>query len=350
MRLNLPELIFAVTNHCNHSCKMCYYHDALDRDMEELEANEIERISLSLGDIKQLLISGGEPFLREDLAQICEIFWRNNHLRHLFIPTNGSVQEKILSGILRITEQLQNVSLSIMLSLEGLEKQHDDIHDAQGAFQQVVETVKELNLLRFHLLKQRKQMFALHLNTVVTAINIDAVLPLMKFVKQKLWVDLHTFSPMRGSGRDTDHTPPSGDKFEQLVKQAQPYFLHYLSQKYIGQLNPQKALNILNRRYQIWINVLNGGSLPVPCSAGQSIGVLEPNGDVRLCEMKPLVGNVRKNDYDFGKVWWGKKADEMRMSITNCSCTHACFLNASSRFQLASHCPPTNSPPHVSAS
>ena len=41
----LPELIFSVTNQCNHACKRCYYHESLAADMSELSLDEIRRVS-----------------------------------------------------------------------------------------------------------------------------------------------------------------------------------------------------------------------------------------------------------------------------------------------------------------
>ena len=78
-RTSLPELIFSVTNSCNHACKMCYYHQTLAETMREMSLDEIDRVSRSLGPIDRLWLSGGEPLLRKDLVEICRIFHRNNH-------------------------------------------------------------------------------------------------------------------------------------------------------------------------------------------------------------------------------------------------------------------------------
>jgi len=48
-----------------------------------------KKIASHLGRLWQVTLSGGEPFLREDLDQICSVFSRVNSARILTIPTNS---------------------------------------------------------------------------------------------------------------------------------------------------------------------------------------------------------------------------------------------------------------------
>ncbi|MCA9444147.1 MAG: SPASM domain-containing protein, partial [Candidatus Omnitrophica bacterium] len=78
-----------------------------------------------------------------------------------------------------------------------------------------------------------------------------------------------------------------------------------------------------------------GADAPLHCQAGNAIAVLQPEGEVNLCEVLdwPL-GNLREVDYDWQKIWNSKQAQEARDMITStgCSCTHECFLTASILF------------------
>ena len=53
-------------------------------------------------------------------------------------------------------------------------------------------------------------------------------------------------------------------------------------------------------------------------------------GQVLPCELliDKQIGNVRDVDYDFKKLWYSPKADEIRRYIrdTKCFCTYECFL------------------------
>lgn len=77
-RIALDELIFFVTYNCNFRCKTCFYVEVMDDSKadkyKELSIEEINKISKFLRSISKLLLSGGEPFLREDLDEIYEIF------------------------------------------------------------------------------------------------------------------------------------------------------------------------------------------------------------------------------------------------------------------------------------
>jgi MoaA/NifB/PqqE/SkfB family radical SAM enzyme len=86
--------------------------------------------------------------------------------------------------------------------------------------------------------------------------------------------------------------------------------------------------------YNVYSQVLKNKKWPFKCQAGNLIGVLDPNGDVRLCELTDVVGNVRSADHDFQKVWFSDPANEMRKKIRDCACTHACFINPSIKMDL----------------
>ena len=91
--------------------------------------------------------------------------------------------------------------------------------------------------------------------------------------------------------------------------------------------------NRLERRYGLWAELLNGAQLPFTCQAGNLIGVLEPDGGVRLCESFPLIGNVRDVNLDFSSIWFSAAAEKSRAHVKGCSCTHGCFIGASDNQQ-----------------
>ena len=92
-------------------------------------------------------------------------------------------------------------------------------------------------------------------------------------------------------------------------------------------------LQCLHHLYVNWKPIFEDG-LPFECKAGKTIGVLEANGDVRLCELKEVVGNVKNFDYDFKKVWFSERAEKVRKTVPGCSCTHPCFINNSRKIGL----------------
>ena len=106
-RNEIFHLTFFVTGLCNLRCKMCFYLDNIEkaRKKDELTLDEIRKISEKLKPFIWLLISGGEPFLRDDIFDICKTFYQNNNVKNITIPTNGLETEKIIE----ITDKLERV-------------------------------------------------------------------------------------------------------------------------------------------------------------------------------------------------------------------------------------------------
>jgi GT2 family glycosyltransferase/MoaA/NifB/PqqE/SkfB family radical SAM enzyme len=332
--LQLTQLIVTVTNRCNHACGFCYYHAALNLANDDLTLDEYQKISASLGKLTILWITGGEPFLQKNLPDICRIFVANNQVEHIFIPTNGSLPKRIVDYTGQILEQNPGTRLTLMFSLEGLQELHDHIHRRPGAFQLVREAIKRVNFLRVKCFKKGRS-FTILLNSVVSAQNMHQAIELMEYARANLLVDAHSLSPMRGQGYDPACQPPSGAEMMALYEQAKPYFAFYTKKSRLTEEHTRQYLAWMHRRYSIWADVLGGAGLPFDCQAGNLIGVLEPNGGIRVCELKPVVANVRNYDYNFPKAWFSAAADKNRLTVKGCSCTHACCISASDNLMAA---------------
>lgn len=105
------NVTFSVTNLCNSKCRTCsiwkvYPENRIPAE-KELNLEEIEKIFTTIGSIYFFNISGGEPFLRKDLADIVELACRylNPHVIHT--PTNGILPGKIETGVREILTRME---------------------------------------------------------------------------------------------------------------------------------------------------------------------------------------------------------------------------------------------------
>ena len=73
----LETVILFTTGKCNAKCAMCFYANDMEKKAEDLSFDDIRKLSESAGEIKRLLLSGGEPTLREDLPEILEMLYKN---------------------------------------------------------------------------------------------------------------------------------------------------------------------------------------------------------------------------------------------------------------------------------
>ncbi|NIS73728.1 MAG: radical SAM protein, partial [Deltaproteobacteria bacterium] len=85
---NPLHLTFFLTRRCNARCPFCFYlRSGGKKDPEELSLDEIGTISSSFGKLLWLAFSGGEIFLRNDLADITRVFYENNKPAIILLPT-----------------------------------------------------------------------------------------------------------------------------------------------------------------------------------------------------------------------------------------------------------------------
>jgi MoaA/NifB/PqqE/SkfB family radical SAM enzyme len=323
----ISEVIFFVTNKCNGACSNCLYRDQLNTGDDNLSLDEIRKLSSALGEVKLLLISGGEPFLREDLKEIIMEFVEINKTKYVSIPTNGLLKDRIVAKTKEILQESKGIILHETVSLDGMAKINDQMRGVEGHFAKAVSTVKELCKL-----KKEFPNLIVKITTTVSKTNIQCVENLFKYVSRELDVDGHIFQPARKSPGNTNVQMISGDEWKELTSRLWQFRRKHLQQKKdrLFIFLYKKGYDMLNT---VVAKALEGEKWPFFCLAGASIGVIDHEGSVRLCEQGERIGNIRGFSYDFQQVWSEKKAATMRKRIESgeCSryCVHGCFMKPS---------------------
>ena len=73
--------------------------------------------------------------------------------------------------------------------------------------------------------------------------------------------------------------------------------------------------------YQLVKKILLNQKRAIPCYAGVASAQITPNGEVWACCIKAeSMGNLRKENYDFKKIWRSDKAKNIRKSIKERKC------------------------------
>jgi MoaA/NifB/PqqE/SkfB family radical SAM enzyme len=318
-------LIFFITSTCNCRCSTCFYWQSLNRT-ENLSLAEIKKVSASMGRFRTLLLSGGEPFMRNDISAVCSCFIEQNGIAALAIPTNCTLPERMLPFVEDILDRYPNLTLSINPSLDGMRETHDAMRGKKGVFDKVVETVTELSRIRRH-----NPKLEIVINTVITERNAGEIDLLCEFVYNELDCDYHDFEILRGDPKDGGLKAPPVAEIRLLHGLVARNRERYLKRRGAGEMERFAEMGLLLYSQKAKERVLDRRELPARCTAGRNIGVLEPDGGVRLCELLPAIGNVRDAGYDFMSVWNSRRAMELRQKIraTDCACTHVCFIKLS---------------------
>lgn len=183
----VEHVYFSLTNRCNLRCKMCDIPREPSRREDELTTSQIKDIILQIKNmgIKHLIVSGGEPFLREDLFEILE-FVKANNIEMVDIITNGlllnsdSIQKLIRLKLNHIT-----------ISLDGLGETNNEIR-GKGVFGEVEKSLDELN---YYKSKYKSSTPTVGINFTIMSENIEDILPMIEFARLKK-CNIVTFQPV----------------------------------------------------------------------------------------------------------------------------------------------------------
>jgi len=243
------------------------------------------------------------------------------------IPTNGLLPQRTEELARMLSQRCPELNYSLSISLDGLPEVHDSIRGVKGGFSKTIETTRRLQNLREEGLK-----FRLYVETVVSTENIASLPELIRFVKEELAVDNHYFELLRSEKKDQTLKTPTEKQYRKFVSRImQNHRKSFFRKPTIEQFyNLGRTYNL----YRTQLEVLKGNKLPFTCLAGQIAAVLEPNGEVRLCELLSSVGNVREFAYNLSEVLGSKEAKEQLKYIadTRCTCTHCIFLAESQSY------------------
>jgi MoaA/NifB/PqqE/SkfB family radical SAM enzyme len=311
--LPLFSMIFQVTNVCNSRCLMCFNWQVVNQATDELSLVEIEKLSKTIGRLPVITLGGGEPFLRQDLPEICEIFFMNAGTRKVAIPTNCLLPELVVSQARKIIEKC-DIKLKIIMSLDGLNEVHDEIRGVNGNFEKFLATYEAVRQLAA---EDKHLQFSV--NTTISSRTESTVAEIIEFVDGLSDIKYHTLETIRGSFDSCRVSTPTLAQYDELYsgellksKTLARDGVHMLFYAYYHKL----ALRTLKQKKQI-----------IPCRASSFLPVIDAMGNVYNCELLPSIGNLRDVDLDFMKIWHSKEAHLQRKTIAakKCHCTHYCY-------------------------
>ena len=318
-------LILFVTERCNARCKHCFVNVPDNKRIkEELTLGEIEKLSNNMGGLLYLLPTGGEPFLRDDLPDIINIFYKNNHLRNVGIPTNGSLTERVVASVNRTLSLCKDLRLGVDISIDALHQAHDHIRGFPGLFEKAIATYWRLKELEKH-----NHRFRVCPDVTISSFNQNNLFEIYMYFVETLKVDNLFVRLVRGNPRDPSAKDVNIEKFVEFSKKLEQDLrngVFYGHSAYpLSELIT--ARDIIGR--QLTIKMVKERRFQIPCYAGNLTGVIRSNGDVYPCELlDKRIGNLRENDYDFKTLWQSDRAKKIRKQIrrTRCFCTHECFI------------------------
>ncbi len=331
----LHTLIFFVTSRCNARCRTCFYWQELNQ-RGDLSFEEIDTLSRTMPGFKELWLSGGEPMMRPRLDEIIRMFYERNGVRVMNLPSNGLFKDRLVELMAFCERELPELEINLNLALDGFRDTHDRIRGVPGNFDKTIETIEALYPVR-----ERHPKLRIHVNTVITAENIDELEALGWWLVEHTDLNGQYFQVIRGEPMDTGLKRLTRERLAAFYRALRPLHEHYgrkLERRHGGTLKAwlKKFYYTQTILFHYTVqeeNLERSNPWPMPCMAGQTILVIDYNGDVRACELRSKIANLRDVGCDFQQIYPSETVRRETEQIVKdqCWCTHICFIHDSIR-------------------
>jgi MoaA/NifB/PqqE/SkfB family radical SAM enzyme len=317
---------------------MCFYANDMAQKAPDLTFDEIKKLSESAGRFNRLWLSGGEPTMREDLPEIIEMFYKNNHIKDINFPSNGIKSELLIGWLKRIRKNCPECNISMSISFDGF----GSTHDVQRGIPSFYQAARALKLIDDNFRDDGKLIK--NIATVITKYNVEEILDFTAWVYGRFNVTTHTIEAARGMTRENGVKVLTESSLRQIQDAVAPYYMLYANR--IGEgmsgftrmITKYFYVGLMRAMYNIRASNLDK---PTPwkmdCTAGETTLVLDYDGRFRSCELRPPIGTVQEYNYDVQAIM---ESEAMKKEIdtighgykANCWCTHGCWIMSSITF------------------
>jgi MoaA/NifB/PqqE/SkfB family radical SAM enzyme len=302
-----------VTDRCNFRCPICSKWRC-SPSTQELGIHEWRMAFDKLGTVpllREVVISGGEPFMRPDILDILALGKRQG-LRIVLLSNGWYVDLKIL-------QQLEEVGIDrLMVSLNSLdETAHDESRGTEGSHSRIMRLIDAWCM--------RPRTLEICLITVVMEPNCHELVTLAEFSRERQLSGI-AFQPLLPAevhysfGSEVRMPESSADWYKHdrrwvqsvgVVRQQTEKLLR-MQKKGYPILNPPSLLRNLPTYFE------NPEAIRrVPCLGTLSRMHIDPLGNIRLCYGYPPVGNILVDNPV--QVWRSESAQEVRKASGNCT-------------------------------
>lgn len=278
-----------VTYRCNARCNMCSRFKKPSKPEEEISIETIRK----LPKMYFTNITGGEPFIREDLKDIVRELYKKSD--RIVISTNGFFTERIID----LCKEFPNVGIRI--SIEGLEETNNKIRGLEDGFNRGYSTLKKLVELKHPDVGFGMTVQDENAKDLVELYKLSDELN-MEFATASLHNSFY-FVENKNIIKDRLMVAHEFEKLiNELLKSKEPkkWFRAYFNHGLINYIFGQKRL--------------------LPCDMAFDTFFIDPYGDVMPCngtKEKEVMGNL--NEQTWEELWNSSQAENVRKKVRNCN-------------------------------
>ena len=278
-----------VTYRCNARCTMCNRYKAPSKPEEEISIETIKK----LPQMYFTNITGGEPFIRNDLNDIVRELYKKSD--RIVISTNGFFTDRIID----LCKEFPNVGIRI--SIEGLEDTNNAIRGLENGFNRGYTTLKKLVEMNHP---------DVGFGMTVQDANAKDLVPLYELSNEMnmefATASLHNSFYFVEAKNIIKDRPMVAQNFENLINELlksnspKKWFRAYFNHGLINYIYGQKRL--------------------LPCDMAFDTFFIDPYGDVMPCngtKEKEVMGNL--NEQSWNELWASEQADKVRAKVRGCN-------------------------------
>jgi MoaA/NifB/PqqE/SkfB family radical SAM enzyme len=275
-----------VTYRCNARCHMCNTWKYPSKKEEELSPSAYEKLPT----MSTVNVTGGEPFMREDLGDIISVLRKK--AGRLVISSNGFFSERIIALFKKRRD------IGIRISIEGLPRANDELRGIRDGFDRGLRTLLELH-----------EMGVRDIGFGITASDRNAkdIIELF-YLARRMGLEFATAAV---------HNSFYFHKYDNRF--VDPKVLTAEFAKIIARLLRSRRAKDWFRAYFNYglINYIEGRPRLLPCEMGTDSFFLDPWGRILPCNvLEESMGSLREKSFDY--IWNGKRAEEVRQMVRDC--------------------------------
>jgi MoaA/NifB/PqqE/SkfB family radical SAM enzyme len=290
-----------VTRKCNYRCRGCNVWK--EQDQRELATDDIKKgldILRKLG-IVELVFSGGDPLLREDIGEIID------YASKFFVTTvydNGSMAVKKI-------DSLRNVDF-VAISIDSLdEAKNDYIKAVPGAWKKAMEAVEMLH----------NEGINVSVTPTISQKNLYEIVDITNYFTQKgipVWYCLYSYD-VSVDEKQLFRIGKANDEFVITDKQA----MVKLCDSLIEMKKKNKKILMTNKLLKALRSLYEEDKRTWKCQALSNFLVVDHLGRIAGCHSHNFAGSI----FDLPEKWKSKEFKELRETYHKCTqCNYLCYV------------------------
>lgn len=281
-----------VTYRCPMRCKMCDIWNNPTKPEEEFKPELLKK----LPKMRSVNITGGEPFVREDIEEIVKILLTKTD--RIVFSTSGYFSDKIIALAKKYPQ------IGYRISIEGLSCKNDELRGRAGGFDKGLRTLLELRRLGI-----KDIGFGITVSNNNSADMLDLYELNRNLKMQFATASFHnSFYFHKYDNKVTNIDEVCGN-FDELI------------QRLMKENSPKSWFRAFFNLGLI--NYIKGGRRMLPCEAGSENFFIDPYGNVLPCNGMEkscwfdTMGNLNNVD-TFEDIWNSEQAKAVREKVAHC--------------------------------